>query len=72
MPSTSCDIIAYYKRGQRGFFLNCTFWMDHVTPGFGFPFNRQQQEHKAQNFGYSETFLYFDKAFFETLRQESL
>lgn len=43
-----------------------------TTPGFGFPFNRQQEEHKTQTFGYSETFLYFDKAFFKTLTQESL
>lgn len=34
-------------------------------------FNKQQG-HKTQTFGYFETFLYFDKAFFETLRQESL
>ena len=66
--------IAYYERGliKEVIISNCMFWMDHVNqPGFGFPFNKEKG-HKTQTFGYFETFLYFDKAFFETLRRESL
>ena len=66
--------IAYYERGliKEVFISNCMFWMDHVNHSrFWVPFNNEKG-HKTQTFGYFETFLYFDKAFFETLRQESL